>query len=69
MSHREWDGGEDGMGEKGGRSQMSVTMATLKGAMGSSDKVMVSNVWYIKMGLEVKVSIICQHDWLISPIS
>ena len=25
MSHREWDGGEDGMGEKGGGSQMSVT--------------------------------------------
>ena len=25
MSHKEWDSGEDGMGEKGGRSQMSVT--------------------------------------------
>ena len=25
MLHREWDSGEDGMGEKGGRSQTSVT--------------------------------------------
>ena len=25
MSHREWDSGEDGLGEKGGGSQMSVT--------------------------------------------
>ena len=27
MSHREWDGGEDRMGEKGGGSQTSVTGA------------------------------------------
>ena len=33
-------------------------MATLKGAVGSSDKVMAGNVWYVKIGLEVKVSII-----------
>ena len=26
MSHKEWDGGEDEMGEKGGRSQMSVIL-------------------------------------------
>ena len=25
MSHREWDSGEDGIGEKGGESQTSVT--------------------------------------------
>ena len=27
MSHREWNGGEDRMGEKGGGSQASVTHA------------------------------------------
>ena len=26
ISHRKWDSGEDGMGEKGGGSQMSVTI-------------------------------------------
>ena len=30
MYHKEWDGGEDRMGEKDGRSQTSVTLGTGK---------------------------------------